>query len=237
MTKIVAKVQINDCQINKVYCFRISRKGYEGAIIYKKFIMQHQKVSINDYEKAFIQAMDCKKEDFGIRPYLENKDEKGPMLAKYGDRVYKIETMDSMYHYAEACLTDDLAMHLQPHIVTEIMEDAHTMTEFYDSLLPKLDKEQLVELNLMLNIYNVTKSDFWFLLYNHCEPLLYTAAINSATEIFDLEVLKGELVEELTSQGDKLLSIHRDGIFTEIVLDEDTPSQKWFWIYDTDVDF
>ncbi len=191
---------------------------------------------IKRYRAAFTKALGCEEKDFEMKPYMDGG-KGGPMLAKYGDVIYKVNSSDDLYQYAEAHLTDELAFHLPPYIVNEIMEDIHVTEKFYSKLLNGISKDHKDEFALMLSIYNATQGDFWEILYEHADPLLYAKAVNAATEMYDLGILKGELVEEWIANGDELLSMHVEGIFKEVVFNEDTPSEKCFYIYDVDYVF
>ncbi|WP_430909730.1 hypothetical protein [Maribacter sp. 2-571] len=188
------------------------------------------------YKAAFMEALECEEKDFEMKPYMDGN-KGGPMLAKYGDAVYKVNSSDDLYQYAEAHLTDELAFHLPPYIVSDIMEDIHASEKFYSKLLDGIRKEHKEELALLLSVYNTTQGDFWGILYEHADPLLCAKAVNAATEMYDLEILKGELVEEWVVNGDELLSMHVEGIFKEVVFNEDTPSEECFYIYDVDYVF
>ncbi|MGN7514481.1 MAG: hypothetical protein ACTHOM_08905 [Allomuricauda sp.] len=192
---------------------------------------------LKHYTEAFTIALKCTKDDFKIKPF-NGKSSSGPMISQYKDRTYLIYDTDDLYNYAEECLTDPhLAIGLRPGDVEDLMEFTYTTKDFYGKLLSILDKEERIELSLMLGIHNATGDDFWGVCSRFADPLLYGKTIVAAGETFELEALKGELVEMFMQRGDEFLSVHVDGTFAEVILNEDTEQEKYFMIHDSEFSY
>lgn len=153
------------------------------------------------------------------------------MLARSNNRNYLVNSSSDLSAYAEVLLTDELAHHLPDFIASEIFEEVHTSPIFYEKLMTDFRDDHKTDLALVLGIYNATNDDFWQLLYNHADPLLYAKAVISAAEVYDLEVLKNELVEELVAHGADVLSEHQEGFFQEVVIGKNSRADV-FYIYD-----
>lgn len=193
--------------------------------------------NLKDYTEAFTIALSCTMDDFKIKPF-NKKSKAGPMISRYKDRSYLVYDLDDLYQYAEDCITDpDLAMYLRPEDVSDIMEFAYSTSQFYDKLLSLLGKDEKQELSLLLGIHNATGEDFWHICYDFGDPALYGKAVYAAGQTFDLECLKGELVEIFMQRGDEIMSAYVDGTFAEVVLNEDSEEEKYFLIHDTEFNF
>lgn len=188
---------------------------------------------LKDYTEAFTLALKCTKDDFKIKPF-NDKSDLGPMISQYKDKTYLIYETDDLYKYAEECLTDPhLAMDLRPEDVEDLMELAYTTEDFYRKLLSISDKEDRIELSLMLGIYNATDDDFWSVCSKFADPLLYGKVIVAAGQTFNLDALKVELVELFMQRGEEILCAYADGLFSEVILNENTDQEKYFMIHDT----
>lgn len=193
---------------------------------------------LKHYTEAFAIALKCTKDDFKIKPF--NKGSKsGPMISQYKERTYLVYNTDDLYDYAEECLTDEfLAMHLRPNDVADIMEFAYTTTDFYSKLLAIAQKDDRHELTLLLGIHNATGEDFWDICSRFStDPLLYGKVVVAAGQMYDLESIKGELVEIFMQRGSEFLPVHVDGTFAEVVLNEDTEQEKYFMIHDSEFSY
>lgn len=199
--------------------------------------MDRQKLTIltdlKYYTEAFTIALKCTKDDFKIKPF-NGKSDSGPMISQYKDRTYLIYETDDLYKYAEECLTDPhLAMDLRPGDVEDLMESAYTTEDFYGKLLSIIDKDDRIELSLMLGIHNTTGDDFWSVCSRFADPLLYGKVIVAAGQTFDLDALKIELVELFMQRGEEILCAYTNGLFSEVILNENTNEEKYFMIHDT----
>lgn len=195
------------------------------------------KIREDDYLEAFMITLGCSRDDFKIKPF--NKGKSGPMIAEYKDMTYLVNSLEDLYDYAELCLTDVYAaMLMDPGAISDIMESAHTSDQFFTNLLKADNELDKADLALLLGIHNTTGEDFWYVFYNHAnDPTLYGKAIVAAAETFDLESLKRELVEIFQQRGDEILCMFVDGLFSEVVLNENSKNEKYFLIHDVDYIF
>lgn len=84
-------------------------------------------------------------------------------------------------------------------------------------------------------LYKLNTRPFWETVEALDDIGLYPAALVAAAEVFDLEVLVGELAEFLYTEGDSHLLEMQDGIFETISINEDDETaQSIFYIYDKD---
>jgi len=186
------------------------------------------------YLEAFKQALKCNGNDFEYQPYSEEDKDYNSFLFKYKESTYRADSLDDLHHQAEIYLTTESAMYVSPYIISDIMENVHIEIEFYEKLHTIISKEEKLELNYTLGLYNATKEGFWDILYRLTHSELYAKAINTATKMYDLNCLKIEFVELLIENGENELSVNRDGLFEEIEIIDSESNEQYFYVYDTD---
>lgn len=188
------------------------------------------------YKEAFMGALKCKEDDFEIKKYYGDTD-RGPMIAQYKGKIYKVCSLDNLYERAHEYLTTMRASELQPFTLSEIMENIHTNKDFYFRIFNDLDEKNKQELSFVFGIHNAIKEDFWSVLYKYVSEELYVKAIYTARDFYKLDVLKSDLVEEWTGNGKELLCEFTNGIYVKYPLINKKGEEEDFFVYSVDVDW
>lgn len=184
------------------------------------------------YKKAFSLALDVPINNFKIKRHFEGEKDKS-CLVKTDSGIYLVSSYEDLYTIAEEYLTDsDMARYLDAEACDEIFEEVHLNIEFYDKLLGLIEKDQWPELNMALNLYKISSIPFWNSIYTYCDSEIYGIAVVTASDFYDLDCLKDELVEYIISNGHEFLSPFREGFFKEVLVKENS-----FFVYSVDNEY
>jgi hypothetical protein len=160
----------------------------------------------------------------------------GPMLIKFENEIYKVDSLANFEAYARATLTlVDEASTLSPEHWILLAEEVHLSPDFISALFAEFNGVKEYEiLNTALNLSNnAGKSEkiFWSCLYNMGEFDVYPKAIITASRIYNIDVLVDEFVELIVSKPTEMLIDMKDDFFQTIYLEEIDEDGEAYYIY------
>lgn len=207
----------------------------------KKKQIRTNPVNVEKYQEAFTKFFGCGCEDIETRELFEN----GPVLIKFKDQLYEVDSSLDMYNHIKLSLTcKDEAMLIPLEYWIEVAEEVHLVPDFIEKLTSELNGVNEFEmLNIAITIStHASKSAkiFWNTIYSLDDTELYPKAILAASQTYDLECMIEELLELMVDDGIEMFNEMQDGIFESIDLNEDTSlecttDEGLFYIYNKDV--
>ena len=193
-------------------------------------------VEMGKYTKAFIKRFQSNREDFLIKPVWNN----GPMMVKFNNKVYQINSYDDLQLYANELLTTELAIYLPLEIWIRIApKDIHLNQDFLKKLAETIDrdedKKRFEMANKLSNYADKSKIVFWNSIYNLGDTGLYKKSIIAASQVSDLDMLTDMLIQALIASGDQFLNQVEGGFFDVVYLNDNKETEgDDFYIFTID---
>lgn len=195
-------------------------------------------IPLSRYHEAVQQHFGWKPTDYELQENWPN----GPALVKHDDTIYQVDHARDIEERARLMLTSkEEAMHLPANWADELFEEVHTEPRFHAAFLHNVELprlQALAELQTVLAVYATTpQKSIWHVFEALGDIELYPAAVVAGAEVYNLDVLIGELVEFLTPYGIDFLTELQGGIFESVALnegDDEGSDEGIFYIYTKD---
>jgi hypothetical protein len=197
-------------------------------------------IKISKHIEAFLQITSFKKEDIEVRTIEESY-----CIIKAEDKVFRVDSEESMESICRNILSDPFsAQDIPLNICLELMDGIELEADFLFDVIANMHinekKEKIESLGLALNMANFSKEKmptFWKALYETQDFDLYGRFIVEAAKMSNMDELMLDLFSLITADGINQFNQLEDGVFEEIILNEDTKEEAMFFIYSLDFSF
>lgn len=192
-------------------------------------------VPVQDYAAVFEKHFECEPGSYVMKPAWED----GPLLVQYEDAVYRVDNYLDILDLSREALTSEATSTLLPlELWIDVAKGVHAVPEFVERMTEKLaTKDQFEALNLALSISKFAGKGplaFWNTLHTLDPEELFSIAVLTAGEVYDLEIMVEELATLVTDDGEEYLNQLEEGYFGTEPLKDDDADNDWFYIYTVD---
>lgn len=192
-------------------------------------------VPLSKYQEAFMHLFKCKLDELDTSRLGTDE----LIIIKYQDQVFQLLHAYDLDQYAALLLTrEELATAIPLDAWIDIAENVHLEPDFYRNLDPELSEKEKNKLNLAISISSNAANKiktFWHTIYDFDNGALYSKAIVAASQFYDFNFLKEELLELLITEGDSLLNQIHNGIFKIVYVDGTSEGEESiFYIFNLD---
>jgi hypothetical protein len=197
-------------------------------------------IKTSKYIEAFLQITSFKKEDIEVKTL-----EEGCCIVKAEDNIFRVDSEESMESICRNILSDPFsAQDIPLNTCLELMDGIELEADFLFDVIANMHinekKEKIESLGLALNMANFSKEKmptFWKALYETQDFDLYGRFIVEAAKMSNMDELILDLFSLITADGINQFNQLEDGVFEEIILNEDTKEEAMFFIYSLDFSF
>ena len=200
----------------------------------KKTQLKAQPVPIEAFAEAFAKLFNCNAGDFTIKVGSDACS----ALAYYKGKVYEVNPMDGLQEELRNMLTDaDSAQYIDLDIMIEATPGILSSPDFLIKLVQSINSNKgrsVLNTALMISLFTSKKREetFWNVLWPLDETgQLLGRAIVAAGNTYGPDILADKIFQLHIRDGLRVYNAKRGGIFEKVILNQDAPNERAFFIY------